>query len=359
MSMSARVFLHQVRHVLPDLRDPRTSALRGQIVREFGALVPPYALHLPVPEALDACWMILREPGRGSRVDRRTKEAVAAAVSATNACPYCVDVHTGMLHALGERGPADALAAGKPDAISDPELRAVVAWAGATRQPGAAVLRHPPFPGDHAPELIGVAVGFHYINRMVNIFVADSPFFAGSPAANRVVRRIASPFLRGMLTRQARANTSASPPSAASLPDDLAWARSDPAIAGAFGRAAETFETLGRRALPAGVRQLVSTRLEAWRGEDPGLSRSWVDEDLQTLPPTQRPAARLALLTAFASYQVDAGVLGEVPVEPGSTRDETLVSITAWASFATARRIGAWLLPATAVPAGGMSEAQK
>src|SRR5215813_3090346 len=101
MSIRERPFLRQVRHVHPDVHDPRTAEARRQIRRDFGMLVPPFALHLPVPDALCAGWVILREPTHGRRVDRATKEAVAAAVSATNTCPYCVDVHTTMLHALG------------------------------------------------------------------------------------------------------------------------------------------------------------------------------------------------------------------------------------------------------------------
>jgi hypothetical protein len=54
---------------------------------------------------------------------------------------------------------------------------------------------------------------------------------------------------------------------------------------------------------------LVATRLGAWRGEDAGLSRGCVDNAIETLPATHQPVGRLALLTAFASYQVDTQVL--------------------------------------------------
>ena len=114
MSIRERPFLRQVQYLHPDPRDPRTAAARQQIRRDFGMLVPPFALHLPVPDALSAYWAIIREPTYGRRVDRATKEAVAAAVSATNTCPYCVDVHTTTLHALGEPASAAAIASGQP-----------------------------------------------------------------------------------------------------------------------------------------------------------------------------------------------------------------------------------------------------
>jgi len=348
MSIRERPFLRQVQYLHPDPRDPRTAAARQQIRRDFGMLVPPFALHLPVPGALSACWAIIREPTHGRRVGRATKEAVAAAVSATNTCPYCVDVHTTTLHALGQRSPAAAIASGQPDTIADPDLHAVVAWARATRHPDALILRQRPFPDDHAPELVGVALAYHYINRMVNIFAAASPFPVATPRLKPLMKRVASPAFRRLLSREVDPGASLDLLPPAPLPDDLAWAHADPIIAGAYGRAAAAFDTLGRQALPDPVRDLVTARLTTWRGEDPGLSRGWADSAIQALPAPQRPQGRLALLAALASYQVDAQVLDDARTRPGPAGDATLVATAAWASFAAARRIGTWLHTAPA-----------
>src|SRR5215211_7257631 len=110
MSIHDLLFRGQVRHVDAAARDPRTLAVRQQIARDFGMLAPPFALHVPAPDVLSAFWAMFRESTFGPRVDRATKEAVAATVSMINACPYCVDAHTTMLHALGDRGPAAAIA---------------------------------------------------------------------------------------------------------------------------------------------------------------------------------------------------------------------------------------------------------
>src|SRR5262249_32328605 len=129
----------------PVTHDARTSAVRRQIIDDFGILAPPFSLHLPVPDLLCAFWAMFRETVLGPRVDRAAKEAVAAAVSAINACPYCVDAHTTMLDAAGRRGAAEAIAAGRFDDIADPDLRSVAAWARATRTPDATILQRPPF----------------------------------------------------------------------------------------------------------------------------------------------------------------------------------------------------------------------
>lgn len=333
----------QIRQIDPVTRDPRVSAVGRQISRDFGILAPPFALHSPAPEVLFACWMIFAEPTFGPRVDRATKEAVVAAVSTLNACPYCVDAHTTMLHALGNPASAAAIASADIDRIADSALRERVSWALAHHQPGATILGRRPFPDGDAPEMIGVALAFHYVNRMVNIFVSASPFPFGSTKVRPLARRMAVPVFRRMASRRGGRGASLDFLPPAALPDDLAWAAGDPVIAEAFGRAAAAFDAAGRQALPDAVRELVTTRLGAWHGEEPGVSRAWVDSAVEALDAPQRPLGRLALLAAFASYQVDAQVLRDARPQPGPQGDETLVAAAGWASFAAARRVGSWL----------------
>lgn len=255
-----------------------------------------------------------------------------------------MDVHTTMLDALGDRGPGAAIAAGEIDDIADPGLRSVVTWARATLQPDSPILRRPPFADEDRPELIGVALAFQYINRMVNIFAATSPFPIGAPKITPVARRVASPLFRLLLLgRDVRPGASVDLLAPAPMPNDIGWAQADPNIAAAFGRATAAFDTVGQQALPAQVRQLVTEHLNAWRGERPGLSRSWLDDAVETLPAASRPLGRLTLLTAFASYQVDAQILDDARTSPAPAGDEALIAATSWASFAATRRIGSWL----------------
>jgi hypothetical protein len=186
------------------------------------------------------------------------------------------------------------------------------------------------------------AVSGHYVNRMIDIFAAPSPF-PGPAKLKPLLKRVTAPVFRRLLARETIPGASLDLLAPALLPDDLGWARPDPVIAAAFGRAAATFDALGRQALPDGVRELVDARLCSWRGEDLGISRGWVDDATKALPPLQRPLGRLALLAALAPYQVDARILDDARPHPGPAGDETLVAATAWASFAAARRIGSWL----------------
>lgn len=59
------------------------------------------------PIQLEAVWTALKalmHPeaiGRNTRLDPKTREMIALAVSATNACPYCINSHTAALRKLG------------------------------------------------------------------------------------------------------------------------------------------------------------------------------------------------------------------------------------------------------------------
>jgi AhpD family alkylhydroperoxidase len=46
-------------------------------------------------------WMHPEAAGRASRLDGKTREIIALAVSATNGCSYCVNSHTAALRKLG------------------------------------------------------------------------------------------------------------------------------------------------------------------------------------------------------------------------------------------------------------------
>jgi hypothetical protein len=62
----------------------------------------------------------------------------------------------------------------------------------------------------------------------------------------------------------------------------------------------------------------VSQRLAAWRGEDPRISRQWAEDGIAPLTRTERPAGCLAMLAAFAPYQVDDAVVEQFMTEhPG------------------------------------------
>jgi AhpD family alkylhydroperoxidase len=334
--------LNQVRYVSPvqpGAAEGLVALVYQHVERDFGMLAPPVALHSPAPGPLAACWLMLREtllvPGLA---DRAAKEAVAAAVSLGNACPYCVAVHAAAVRTLLREPAAAEIAADRIAAIADPRLRGIAEWARMSGLVDHARARSAPFSAEQAPELVGVAVTFQYLNRMVNVFLGDSPLPPAVPAAaGRALMRM----LGRIMVSAGPAGAAADLLPVAELPGDLSWASSSPRISSVFARAAAAIDRAGVDAAPPQVRELVLGELAGWDGHPQGPNRSWAFAAAARLAEPDRAAGRLALLTAFSAYQVTAPDIEDF--RRARREDEALVGLTSWASLAAARRLGTWL----------------
>jgi AhpD family alkylhydroperoxidase len=269
--------VHYVRPVAYKDRSGLVAEVYDQMMRDF-QLVPPLTVHSPVPPLLAGVWSAARESlvaGPASRVER---ESVASAVSRSNTCPFCVDVHTTVLHGAKEHTLAKAIARGDMGEIQAPRLRSLVAWGAATRSPGSEILRDPPFSRPEAPQIVGSALFFHYINRVVNVFLDESPLMlpAMLSGLKGVAKRLAGALMgRGTFAITPPPGDSLSLLAEAKLPADFAWAAANPPVAGAWARFAAAVEDAGRSALPGEVRDRVAARLEKWTGEEMPLGSGW------------------------------------------------------------------------------------
>ncbi|MEV4625783.1 carboxymuconolactone decarboxylase family protein [Micromonospora sp. NPDC049523] len=348
----ATAHVRHVQAVPPGAATGLVAQVYRQVERDFGMLAPPVSLHSPAPGALAAAWLMLREAllAQGAAT-REAKEAVAAAVSVANRCPYCVEVHGATLRGLLRGESAAAVAEQRWDDVSDPRLREIALWAGASGlgTPVAPGGEPAPLRADEAPELIGVAVTFHYVNRMVNVFLVESLLPAGIPGpALPGVRRMAAWLMGSLARRTVEPGDSLQLLPAAPPPADLHWAAGNPNVSDAFARAYAAIEA-GAEPVPDEVRALILERLADPTAEPPGLSaRAWADKAVAGLPEAHRPAARLGLVTAFSSAQVGPDLVDAFRrVHPG---EDTLIEFTSWASLAAARQISTQLAPAGTTP---------
>jgi len=337
--------IHHVRAVTYDEAEGLVAEVYEQLRRDF-QVVPPLTLHSASPLVLAGAWAVTRESQIAvGKVARDLKEAVSGAVSDINECPYCVDAHTAMLHASSEHNVAAAIRAQDSAEITSARMRRIVEWAKATRSPQAPVLKDPPFSAQEAPEVIGTALAYHYVNRMVNIFLDDTPLPVTKPGRSQDFARRAfgATFAKRMVRRAPDGGEAVGLLPMAELPDDMAWAEPNPSVTAAYARFAAVIETAGERVLSPAVRRLVVNRVALWQGEDLGIGRGWVEDEVAELGVDDQPAGRLALLTALASYQVDQTVIDAFRLQQPSDAD--LIEVTAWASFQAARRIGTWIAP--------------
>ncbi|MGW5555904.1 carboxymuconolactone decarboxylase family protein [Micromonospora sp. NPDC003944] len=329
--------IRYVRPVAPSAARGVVAQVYRQLAAEFGMLAPPVVLHSPVPDLLAASWVLLRETllARGT-VPRRAREVVAAAVSAGNRCPYCVDVHGATVAGLGGPGEGARIAGLGIDGVTDPHLRALGRWAR-----GDSVL--PTCSPAERSELVGVAVAFHYLNRMVNVFLRDSPLPPTPPPARGVTWWVASHLMGALAAGDGgRPGDSLLLLPATSVPVDLAWARGQPAVAQALARAGQVVDDLGAEVVPDQVRQLVRQELAARPGFTAPLhDHGWLEDAVRSLPAAERTIGRLALLTAIASYRVSGSLMDQARSEGHD--DRALLAVTAWASLTAARHAGSAL----------------
>jgi len=203
------------------------------------------------------------------------------------------------------------------------------------------VLATPPFTPDEAPAFIGTAVFFHYINRMVTILLGSSPLPLKNGIGKTVSMRLGAWYFLPAIGREKSPGTSLGLLPAAELPDDLSWAKSSAATAGAFARLASAIEKAGSNSVPESVRNITREMVLKWNGSNPDISGKWCDNALAQLDASEKSAGKLALLAALAPHRITEEHVQDFSAAfPG---DRKLLGVLAWSSFTAARRIGSWL----------------
>ncbi|MFG3407989.1 alkylhydroperoxidase [Streptomyces sp. NPDC048142] len=262
---------------------------------------------------------------------RTVKETIATEVSRANQCLYCVGVHQALLETL------------PPDRTLSP----IIEWA---RTAG----RHnpenptpsttpPPFPETQAPELCGVVVTFHYINRMATLFLADSPMPARTPTAlHRPIMHTTAHAMRPTTPGPLTPGESLDLLPPAPLPHGLEWALSNPPVAQALARAHAAVNQ-GAHWIPRTARKQLHTHLNQWNGSHPGPSRAWLNKALTKLPPEEIPTTQLALLTALAPHQTLPDDITAFKNQHPTDRE--LIELTSYAALTTAIHIGSHIHP--------------
>jgi AhpD family alkylhydroperoxidase len=300
---------------------------------------PPLTVHLPNPPLMAGVWSLCRESLAADRIPRPMGDLIAGVVSRANTCPYCFGIHTAMLHSFGVSEDAEVLQNNRT--FTDPAKQCMAEWAAATLTPGAEVLRRPPFTREQAPQVVGTALAFHYLNRIVNVFLDPIPL-SGISWLKSSFSRMSGRMMRDRLSAQhlepgGFLNAEPDIP----LPAEFEWAAPDANIAAAVRRFVAAAEEAGRESVDPRVRDCVESRIASWKGESPGLGRGWIEPAVSSLDETLRPAARLALLTALASYQADETIVKDF--QKHQRGDRQLINLTAWASYTAVRRIASWI----------------
>lgn len=329
-----------IQPVKPGSATGLVAEVYGQIKEDFGKITEPFLIHSPQPEILAGAWMVCREAELVGKVPREIKEVVAAGISKANQCPYCIDAHTIMLTAIGEKKIAQAISEEQYDTIADGKMRLILEWALATNTPTSSILRSPPFSRQEAPEMIGTAVFYHYINRIVKVLLGETPLPSNKSWLKNFLKQIASRMFSSTINRPKIIGESLRFLPKADLPNDLRWAKSVPNIA-AYASFASAIEKIGNNVLPPAVLAYIQEEVDVWHGQTSELSLAWSEDEISKLDPDTQACADLALLTAIAPYEIDKTVV--LAFKKHFPQDDKLVGVISWASFTAARKISTWI----------------
>ncbi len=315
------------------------KAVLTQLQKEFQR-VPPITLHFANERLMAAAWAFGREAlvaGESSRVNR---ELVASITSQLNQCPFCLDVHSSMLYGAGDNEIAERLADGKQLRKNKQNL---VDWAKATLTPGASILVEPPFADSDKPYLIATVLMFHYTNRMVNIFLDESPLPISvsnkslKKALNRMVGYIVG---RRIVSVRAEPGKAVYYTDNENLAEEFLWAKTNSSIARGLATFSSVVEEAGAQSLSPDARTYVAEAINSWDGKPMPLNRDWVINTIIKLPEEEKSGAELALLAALASYRIDDELIYKFK---NNHCDVDLLNVTAWGAYIAMKRISSWI----------------
>ncbi|GAA1615078.1 carboxymuconolactone decarboxylase family protein [Nonomuraea maheshkhaliensis] len=317
----------------------RTAQVYAQLAEDFGmARMAVFLTLSPAEEVLAATWVTLRESLLAGAAPRTGKEVVALGVSLANQCTFCVAAHTTLLHATGDHRLGESIARGEVPA--DPGHAALLAWA---RSPGTAR----PYPNALAPEYVGTALSFHFINRIASALLTEN-LMPGNLQRFRLVRSVGGRAMAGPVRRAAAPGAGLSLIAGLPARAEPGWA--DGAPAGTAYATLKAVAEAGGDLLGGPARAAVTRAVAGWDGAHPPMGTAWLDEPLAGLPADDRAGARLVLLTALAPYRVtDADVAAW---RGGARTDEDLVRLCAFGAILATAHVEARITAAGRPGAG-------
>lgn len=294
--------------------------------------------HASCPQLMAGLWSGGREAALvDDHLPAWLKKAMGAALSQENRCAYCEDMLLSLTHGAKEDAVADGIRMQDAERIVRPDIRAKLDWTRAALEASDPRLRAPLFSRNEMPEAVATVLTFSYTNK-ISDYTMD-----GSPVPN-LARGAALKAFGIELTESAamrlEPGASLDMLPEAELAADLNWARGNERVADSLARWASVIEQQISDVLAPSTQAHIHARLAEWRGGHPPLSRSWVEGDLEGLVGLQKDLARVAILVAKASYQIDNGLLEGLVKQDVSEAD--LVKLGAFGAFSGARRVAAW-----------------
>jgi len=302
-----------------------------QLKEEMGDVVEPISMHAIIPELLGAVWGILRETlVVDDIVDRTTKEAVGASVSSSNECPYCVDAHTIMIIGLQDKDVADAIVKKDLSLIKDEKVRQIVDWSFKSSE-----INNPPFDAKQSAEIIGTAVFFHYLNRMVTIFLGPTILPLNISFLKGTMKKMAAMMFAGVLKKEKEKGNNVG---AYKDVPDLYWAKHNDRVNYVFTYMHHVLTELAKKYVPEEVQVFLKDQIVNWDGSELTNTKD-LDKIVSVISKKNQILTKMLYLTAFSPHRIQDYHFEEFNLFYKG-QNEAILATLSWASFMTSAKIG-------------------
>ena len=319
--------------------EDKVKEIYKELKQDMGDVVEPISLHAINPDLLEGIWNILREVvvvnGKMTRIQ---KEAIGAAVSEANRCNYCVDAHTIMLIGLKDNLTAKAIVDRNPSIIDDSYLRNLVKWSLDSRKFDSIIIKFPPFTKQAAPEAIGTAVFFHYLNRMVSAFLGPTILPVNINFLKGSMKKMAGKMFSSVLTREKEHKVFDNRKTDQKI-ENMQWADFNPQVKHVYAHYYTLLNELAAEYVPQNVQTFIKKYIADWDGVDLFLIKE-IDTLLESVSENDRHLAHALYIQAFSPHKMNITHINNLKSYFKENTDEAILVSLAWASMEASLHIG-------------------
>ena len=329
--------MDHIRYIDKKRSSGKLKEVYNHIELNFGKIAEPFVIHSINSKLTAGVWAMLFETVLiETEIKRSLKEAIATCISDINKCSYCVDAHSVMI--LGtEKKLQSGISKIKKE---NPELKSkedkMISWALNNLNFESKIIQDPPFGEDEAAEIIGTAVLFHYINRVVNVFGGETPL----PTLK--MKAMVKLFAVNFIFKKAIKRKKVKGESLVFFDDNnyqssFEWADRNPEILIAF----QYFKLNTEKNIGKFLSTDLIMALKKSTGNSdllkPVPDRDNLDTFLNKIKPSEREIAEFCFLIMYENYKIHDKHLNKLKEK---FTDEEILQVAAFSSFLIAESIG-------------------
>ena len=271
-----------------------------------------------------------------TKVKRSLKEAIATCVSDINKCSYCVDAHSIMVFGTEKKlqSRISLIKTTKPELQSKEDK--LIFWALNNLNFESKIILDPPFGEDETAEIIGTAVLFHYINRLVTVFGGETPL----PTLK--MKTMVKLFAANFIFKKAIKRKKVKGESLVFFDDNngqssFEWAANNPEILIAF----QYFKLNTEKNIGKILSTDLIMALKKSTGDSdllkPVPGRDNLDAFLHKIKPSERRIAEFCFLIMYETYKIQDKHLNNLKE---TLTDEEILQVAVFVSMLVAESIG-------------------